>query len=132
MLVTHFMDEAERLCDRIGVMDGGVMRFVGRPDRLIGDIGGPTRVAFTVRDPGLLAGIERVSGVVDVNLWGDEAELRCEPSAVVAVIAAMHHHGVEPDDLRVLRPTLEDAFVALTSPTRLPSPTTALTSGAAA
>lgn len=130
VLVTHFMDEAERLCDRIGVLDGGAMRFVGRPDQLIRDVGGPTRIAFTVRDPGLLAGIERVPGIVDVNLWGDEAELRCAPSAVVAVIAAMHHHGVEPDDLRVVRPTLEDAFVALTTDASLPS--LPLTSGAAA
>ncbi len=140
VLVTHFMDEAERLCDRIGVLDGGAMRFVGRPDQLIGEVGGPTRIAFTVHDPGLLAGIERVPGIVDVNLWGDEAELRCTPSSVVAVIAAMHQHGVEPDDLRVVRPTLEDAFVALTTDLSLPSPTmtsaattsAATTSGAAA
>lgn len=130
VLVTHFMDEAERLCDRIGVLDGGAMRFVGRTDQLISDVGGSTRVVFTVTEPGLLAGIERVPGIVDVNLWGDEAELHCHPSATVAVIAAMHRHGVEPDDLRVVRPSLEDAFVALTTDVSIPS--TALTSGAAA
>lgn len=121
VLVTHFLDEAERLCDRVGVLDGGAMRFEGTPDELIGAAGGPTRVTFTVSDPGVLAGLERQPGVLGVDRWGAEVEVRCDPQAVVAVVAAMHHRGLDPADLRVVRPSLEDAFVALTTPSVVPS-----------
>lgn len=97
------------------------MRFEGTPDELIGAAGGPTRVTFTVSDPGVLAGLERQPGVLGVDRWGAEVEVRCDPQAVVAVVAAMHHRGLEPADLRVVRPSLEDAFVALTTPSVVPS-----------
>jgi len=113
VLVTHFMDEAERLCDRIGVLDGGVMRFVGPPDDLIARTGGPVRVTFGLGDPERLAGLERLPGVAGIDRWGDRIEVRCDAAACVPVIAALEERSLRPTDLRVQRPTLEDAFVAM-------------------
>ena len=115
VLVTHFMDEAERLCDRIGVLHRGTMRFTGTPGELIADLGGTVTVRFDVDVPERLAGLERVAGVVDVSLFGGEAEVRCDAAACVPAIAAIHHRQLAPANLRVVRPTLEDAFVNLTT-----------------
>ena len=113
VLVTHFMDEAERLCDRIGILDGGVMRFVGRPEELIERTGGSVRVTFGLSDPERLTGLERLPGVAGIDRWGDRIEVRCDAAACVPVIAALHERSLHPADLRVQRPTLEDAFVAM-------------------
>jgi ABC-2 type transport system ATP-binding protein len=137
VLVTHFMDEAERLCDRVGVLHGGRVVATGRPAELVAATGGPVRVGFGCPDPAVLAGVERVPGVVAVTTGrrpavaattvpagpgaghGDggglvPVEIACTAEAVVPVVAALAGRGVTPDDLTVTRPSLEDAFVALT------------------
>jgi ABC-2 type transport system ATP-binding protein len=135
VLVTHFMDEAERLCDRIGVLHGGRIVATGRPAELVAATGGAVRVGFSCGDPAVpaapaahavLAGIERVPGVVAVTPGSGPAsrpgrrgpwEIACHAAAVVPVIAELADRGWAPDDLTVTRPSLEDAFVALTRAT---------------
>jgi ABC-2 type transport system ATP-binding protein len=119
VLVTHFMDEAERLCDRIGVLHGGRVVATGRPAELVAATGGPVRIGFSSPDPAPLAGLDRLPGVVGVTTSGRRpasptAEIACAAGAVVAVVAELAARGLAPDDLTVTRPSLEDAFVALT------------------
>jgi ABC-2 type transport system ATP-binding protein len=121
VLVTHFMDEAERLCDRIGVLHGGRVVATGRPAELVAATGGPVRIGFSCPDPSALeglAGVERIPGVVGVadatRGAHPAAEIACSAAAVVAVVAELDRRGLRPDDLTVTRPSLEDAFVALT------------------
>lgn len=113
VLVTHLMDEAERLCDRIGILGGGTMRFAGRPDELIERLGGPVRVTFGLDEPVRIAGLERLPGVAGIDRWGERIEVRCEAAACVPVIAALQERALQPTDLRVHHPTLEDAFIAM-------------------
>jgi hypothetical protein len=56
-----------------------------------------------------------MAGVVDVSLFGAYAEVRCDPAACVPVISAIHERRLSPADLRVIHPSLEDAFIALTT-----------------
>jgi len=116
VLVTHFMDEAERLCDRVGVLHRGRIVATGRPAELVASTGGAVRVGFTVTDPAVLTGIDRVPGVVAVGSSDRRRgwEIACAPTAVVPVVAALAARDLNPDDLTVARPSLEDAFVALT------------------
>lgn len=120
VLVTHFMDEAERLCDRIGVLDGGRIAFLGRPADLITAVGGPVRIRFSASDSAALDGLDRAPGVVGVGRRGRSVELRCHAVACVPVIGVLASRGLAPADLAVVRPSLEDAFVALTR--SLPEP----------
>ena len=123
VLVTHFMDEAERLCDRVGVLHGGRVVATGRPAELVAATGGPVRVGFSCPDPAVLAGLDRVPGVVEVVDGGAgpgrraAREIACTATAVVPVVAELAARGLSPDDLTVTRPSLEDAFVALTRAT---------------
>jgi ABC-2 type transport system ATP-binding protein len=114
VLVTHFMDEAEALCDRLMVMDRGVIVAEGTPSGLIDRYGGGVRVKFTLdgQDVGWLSSVPHVSD------WGRERnryEVRGHGPVLAHLAAALLEHGLEPSDLRQERATLEDVFLALTT-----------------
>ncbi len=113
VLVTHFMDEAERLCDRVAVMSRGRVVAVGEPATLIAEHAGGVRVRFTW-DGTIGEWLEAVPYVREVTRSGTEVLLRgCGP-VLQHVAAALLERGIEPADLRVERTSLEDAYLALT------------------
>jgi ABC-2 type transport system ATP-binding protein len=112
VLVTHDMDEAERLCDRVAVMNDGQVVAWGAPSELVG-FGGPVAMRFSSSSASVLEGLERVPGVVEVRFDGRAAAVSGEPRSVVLVAAELARRGVEPDDFTVVRPTLEDSVVAM-------------------
>ncbi len=112
VLVTHFMDEAETLCDRLVVIDRGVVVATGSPQQLIDLHGGAVRVRFTAHgDLGWLAGVPHVRHVIADR---DRFEVQGEGPVLTHVAAALLSHGIEAPDLRVERATLEDVFLRLT------------------
>jgi ABC-2 type transport system ATP-binding protein len=143
ILVTHFMDEAERLCDRVAVMDGGRIVAMDTPSALIEATAGAVRVKFTSA-PGEGSASEAVAGpgaavAGDVeadpsepdgpgdHLWllgvphvhaverrGRTVEVTGDGPVLAHVAAALLARGLEPSDLRVERPTLEETFLKLT------------------
>jgi ABC-2 type transport system ATP-binding protein len=115
VLVTHFMDEAENLCDRLVVIDEGRVKAEGSPQELIAQYGGGVRVRFTTdgADLGWLAG---VSGVTGVSNERGRYEVRGEGPLLAHVGAELVAHGLAPLDLRAERATLEDVFLSLTKP----------------
>jgi ABC-2 type transport system ATP-binding protein len=113
VLVTHFMDEAEALCDRIGVIDAGTVVATGSPQQLIEQYGGGVRVRFT--HPGdELHWLQDVLHVTSVSRDRDRFEVRGDGPVLAYVAAALVEHGIAPVDLRQERATLEDVFLTLT------------------
>jgi ABC-2 type transport system ATP-binding protein len=113
VLVTHYMDEAEQLCDRIAVVDGGRMVATDTPQGLITRFGGPVRISFTADglDVGFLEGVAQVQAV---RRRGDRIEAEGTGPVLALVAAKLVSHGLVPADLRVEQPTLEDVFLRLT------------------
>jgi ABC-2 type transport system ATP-binding protein len=113
VLVTHFMEEAERLCDRLAIMDRGRIVATGTPQGLISAEPAGVRVLFstTVKDLGFL---KKVDHVERVRREGDRAEVEGSGPVLALVAAELVKHGIVPNDLRVERPTLEDVFLRLT------------------
>jgi lipooligosaccharide transport system ATP-binding protein len=116
LLTTHYMDEAEQLCDRLVVMDGGRIVAEGSPGELIAKYstrevlelrfppGGPDGIASKVRDLG-----DRVESLPDrVLVYTADGE---------ASLSAVHSRGVWPSSSLVRRSTLEDVFLRLTGRT---------------
>jgi ABC-2 type transport system ATP-binding protein len=116
VLVTHFMDEAEALCDRVAVMRGGRVVDAGTPDDLIARHARATTVTFTPPvsfDPATLAALP---GVDQVERDGERIWVIGTNQLIAPVCASVlgdDHLG--PPDLRVHHPDLEDALIALVS-----------------
>lgn len=114
VLVTHYMDEAEQLCDRVGVLHDGRLRACGTPAELIASVGGAYRTRFSCRQSAALTGLDGLPGVHRVTHDGELVEVVGDPSASVLVAAELVRRGAVPDDFLVAGPSLEDVFVSLT------------------
>ena len=113
VLVTHFMEEAEALCDRVAVVDGGRIVACDTPRALTASAGGSVTVTFTVNghDPRHLLA---VPGVESVTADAREVSIVGHGAMAARVASALAEHGVTPDDYRTHYPSLEDVFLALT------------------
>jgi len=114
-LTTHFMEEAERLCDRVAVMERGRIVALDTPANLIDSIGAETRIAFTAEgtfEPGWLEKLPTVTGIDSMD---DRHVVRgTSDRVIVDVVNALSVKGVRFRDLRTEQPTLEDVFLKLT------------------
>ncbi len=113
VLVTHFMDEAQMLCDRIGVVSEGRIVALDTPTALAHAHGGGTRVFFSYGKEDL-TWLDGVEGVSSVGRRGTSVIVEGTGPVLVHVAAALSRHQILPLDLRVEQPSLEDAFLALT------------------
>ncbi len=116
VLVTHFMDEAENLCDRVAVVDRGKIVASDTPQGLVARYTSRVRVIFST-DAADLAWLERVAGVSRVTRKGPRVEVEGSGPVLALTAAALVEHGIVPADLRVEQPTLEDVFLKLTGHT---------------
>jgi ABC-2 type transport system ATP-binding protein len=113
VLVTHFMDEAENLCDRVAIVDKGKIVASDSPQGLVAAYATDIRVLFSTDKPDL-AFLEQVSGVKNITRRGDRVEVEGSGSLLALVAAALVEHGIVPPDLRVEQPSLEDVFLKVT------------------
>jgi ABC-2 type transport system ATP-binding protein len=115
VLVTHFMEEAERLCDRVALIDHGRVVALDAPDRLAAGGRGGKTVRFVPSAPfddRLLTGLPEVCGM---QRHGQHVGVTGTGDLVNAVILALAAAGVTARDVQLGASNLEDAFVALTS-----------------
>ncbi|MEH1166498.1 ABC transporter ATP-binding protein [Micromonospora sp. CPCC 205539] len=113
LLSTHYMDEAEQLCDRIAVMDLGKVVAVGSPRDLIAAHAGPHVVELRFGDDPVEQYRDKVDGI------GDRIDVLPERLLIYAVdadaaAAEVHRRGLAPSGVLVRRSTLEDVFFRLT------------------
>jgi ABC-2 type transport system ATP-binding protein len=115
VLVTHFMEEAERLCDRVVLIDAGRVVAEGTPAEVAARVGAEQTLVFRPSAPVDLAALAALGPVATAQARPDGAvEVRGTGNVVQDVMVALAAAGVRPDDLHVHRSTLEDAFVRLT------------------
>jgi ABC-2 type transport system ATP-binding protein len=115
VLVTHDVEEAERLCDRIVVLDRGRVVADGAPAAITADLGGMTTVRFTDADLDVRP-LRQLPGAERVTRHGIEVAVDGHGPLLAHVGAHLVAMGRPALDLRADRPTLEERFVALTTP----------------
>ncbi|WP_030104259.1 ABC transporter ATP-binding protein [Actinoalloteichus caeruleus] len=118
LIVTHFMDEAERLCDRLAVIDAGQTVAIDTAAGLVRRSGLPHRIRFRAvgeRVEDLVAQLPTVSGV---ERRGEHLVVVGGEDSLTEIYEALHLRGVRVTDLRVNQPGLDDAFVELTGADR--------------
>lgn len=114
VLVTHFMDEAERLCDRLALIDAGRIAAVDTPAGLVARAWQEQRVRFrpsTPVDEQLLLDLPEVTGV---RHSGRQLVVTGTGNLLHAVTSVLARHQIIGHDLRVEQASLDDAFVSLT------------------
>ena len=114
VLVTHFMDEAERLCDRLVVLRAGTVVATGTPAELVHRHGGGVTASFTSDLP--QSSFEELPGVREVRRHGGTVEVTGEPAALLRLGHLLVSGDRVPADLVVRQATLEDAYLRLVMP----------------
>jgi len=112
-LDAHFMDEAERLCDRVAVVDKGAIIALDSPRGLVVRYDPLEQVVFTCDLPEL-EWLMSVPGARSVTRRGPRVVVEGTGPLLAYVGAALVERGLTPDDLRVIEPSLEDVFLKLT------------------
>jgi ABC-2 type transport system ATP-binding protein len=114
VLVTHFMEEAERLCDRVALIDAGRVVAIDTPAGLAEQVQSEQRIQFRLSvplDDSLLTSLPDVTSVIH---RGDVVLVTGNNNALNAVTSVLARNQIVAQQLRVEQASLEDAFVALT------------------
>ncbi len=120
LLTTHYMEEAERLCDRVAIMDHGRVIALGTPRQLIASLGAGHVVEFALADgvdpAALLPELEALAGVRSVRPAPDRVSLTVNEvhRTLPALLALVERRGGELSMLVTHHATLDDVFLALT------------------
>ncbi|MEU1386876.1 MULTISPECIES: ABC transporter ATP-binding protein [unclassified Nonomuraea] len=114
VLVTHFMEEAERLCDRLALIDAGKVVATDTPTGLIAQVGAEQHVRFRPSGPLDDAVLLALPEVREVVRHGGQVSVSGTGNLAHVVTLALAQHQIIPADLRIEQATLDDAFLALT------------------
>lgn len=116
VLTTHYMEEAARLCDRVGVMDHGRVIALDTPTKLIESLGAEQIVEFSVKGEINEQGLENLAGVRGMRAVNNGYALTVSDigAALPALLAEIERQRMELVTLTTHQATLEDVFVSLT------------------
>jgi len=117
ILTTHFMEEAERLCDRIAIVDHGRIVALDTPENLIQSLTGENRIIFNVK--GTIENTDKrlkgLPGVTKTEQIGDRVVVYGKGDELVGtVVNALTSKGIRFRNLRTEQPSLEDVFLTVT------------------
>jgi ABC-2 type transport system ATP-binding protein len=116
VLTTHYIEEAERLCDRVAIVDHGKVIAQGTPRELKQTSANTSRVEVRLTKPVSNGTLKSLDGVVDARELGGAYVLHCQRTApaIVALVKHLEAEGNELVSLEIATPSLEDVFIELT------------------
>ncbi len=116
LLTTHYIEEAERLCDRVAIVDYGKVIALGTPRELKARSANTTRIEVRLAKPASSGILQKLDGVVDAREVDGSHVLHCQrpPQAIVALVKHLEAEGNELVSLEIATPSLEDVFIEVT------------------
>lgn len=116
LLTTHYIEEAERLCDRVAIVDHGKIIKTGTPRELKQSSAGTTRIEVRLARPATEAALRALDGVSDFRIMGDVYVLYASraPQAIVSLVKHLEADNNELQGMEMYSPSLEDVFIELT------------------
>jgi ABC-2 type transport system ATP-binding protein len=116
VMTTHYIEEAERLCDRVAIVDHGTVIALGTPRELKERSGDKTRLEVRLTRPEPQEVLKNLEGVSECRMLGDSYILQCQrpPQAIVSLVKHLESTGNELVSLEIATPSLEDVFIELT------------------
>lgn len=114
-LTTHYMEEAEQLCNRVAIIDRGNIIALDTPENLIRSLGVDSRIIFSVKEPFEIDHLKKLKRVSRVECSGERVIVYGQGEKLVGeVVNMLTVDGVHFHDLRTEQPTLDDVFLTLT------------------
>lgn len=114
-LTTHFMEEAERLCNRVAIMDQAKIVALDTPSNLISSLGSEYRVVFNVKEPLDTARFQKIPAVSRIEQVDDQVTIFGKEEGLLSgIVNALEAGKIHFKSLRTEQPTLEDVFLTMT------------------
>jgi ABC-2 type transport system ATP-binding protein len=113
-LTTHLMEEAERLCDRVAIIEHGRIIDLGTPEGLVARHCPERSVILQTADPAAEAWLGAVPSVRSLTAHDGRFTIQGRVDVITAVISCLSEHRIEVTEFRTVLPTLEDVFLVLT------------------
>jgi ABC-2 type transport system ATP-binding protein len=116
VLTTHYIEEAEKLCDRVAIVDHGRLIAEGTPRELKQRSANTTRIEVRLSKPASNGTLKNLDGVVDARELDGAYVLHCQQTApaIVALVKHLESENNELVSLEIATPSLEDVFIELT------------------
>jgi ABC-2 type transport system ATP-binding protein len=116
VITTHYIEEAEFLCDRVAVMDYGKIIALGTPPQLISEHVSESIITFRLEPPVVEDIVKGLHGVVSVQAEDGDYRITTPvpQETLIGIVAMAHEQGVEAEDINMKRATLEDVFLKIT------------------
>jgi ABC-2 type transport system ATP-binding protein len=119
VFASHYMDEVQRLCDRLGIVDGGEMVATGTVPEILANTAAPSRLVVSTTDDrraALEESLDKLPGVKEIVPVGDELHVLVDDAlvSVGALLRVADDAGVPLQGVQFVRPTLQDVFLELT------------------
>lgn len=116
VITTHYIEEAERLCDRVAVMDHGRVIALGSPSELISMHISESSISFTLTPPLDESVLDGIPGAVEVSSRNGEYLLTTTNAkeSLIGIFKVAYENGSVPEEVQMKKATLEDVFLKLT------------------
>jgi ABC-2 type transport system ATP-binding protein len=116
LMTTHYIEEAERLCDRVAIIDHGNVIALGSPKELKQRSADKTRLEVRLARPESDSALRNLDGVADCHVVDGGYVLHTQrpPQTIVSLVKHLEAEGNELASLEISSPSLEDVFIELT------------------
>ncbi len=116
LLSTHYIEEAEQLCDRIAIVDKGVIIAEGTPRELVARAKAPPRIVFAASKPAETQALRALAAVTGVEVGSESITLATSKASdtIIDLVKFLERERNELLDLHIQKPSLEDVFIELT------------------
>lgn len=118
LMTTHYIEEAERLCDRVAIIDAGKIIALGSPRELQEKSADQSRIEIKLAQPLRDGSVPNFTDAISTSISQDGRQLRVQSArparTLVELIKWIDAQGLELEDVHLKRPTLEDVFIEMT------------------